>query len=65
MAEANFDLNYLDEGSDDESIFITQTAREEPVEQACCADSENELDFAVSDMDLEEIMNSSKDSAIG
>ena len=58
MVEANFDLKLLD-SSDDETIFITQMPR------VVNSDEENVNDKSVSDLDLEGLLNTTNDSAIG
>ena len=55
----NFNLEYGDSSSDDESIFITQTPREIPSKE------EKMLDKSMSDLDTEGLLNMTNDSAIG
>ena len=50
----DFNLQFLDESSDDETIFITQTSRED-----AGGDDVNELDQSVAELDIESLMNSS------
>ena len=59
MASQNpkFDLKFMDESSYDDTIFITQTFRDVDNE-------ENILDQSVAEIDMESLMNSSRDSAI-
>ena len=56
-SQPNFNLGYLNESSDDETIFITQTPK-------VSVEEENVNDKSVSDLDLEELLCTSKDSAI-
>ena len=60
MAEdkPNFNLDY-GLNSDDESIFITQTPKENP------GDAKNLMDKSVSDLDIEGLMYTTDDSAVG
>lgn len=51
---ANFAVKFDTSSSDDESLFITQESSQAPI-----------LDVSVSDIELEGLMETSKDSAIG
>ena len=51
---ANFNVNFISDSSDDESIFITQQTRDDNVNNQ-----------AIESLNLEELMNSLKDSVVG
>ena len=59
-SQPNFNLEFVDDSDDDNSLFITQTPREDRE-----VDVVNVNDQSVEDLDIENLMESRMDSAIG
>ena len=59
QSKAKFNLEFGNSSNDDESIFITQTPRENPRKV------ENILDKSMSDLDIEVLLDTTDDAAIG
>ena len=58
--ESNFNGIFYEDSSNDDTIFVTQSHRVNVNEE-----SKNELDKVILDIDMEELLNSTRDSAIG